>query len=208
MNPEYFARKLRLLKFVSILGTMKQTADRADDARVVERVRNSDQNALRSLFEQYQPILFRSALLSTRDPDSAHDIVQETFVRFWNHRSSLRPELPILALLFRISRNIARDQAKHRDVRKRLEGEIPAYLNPSVENPEHSARAQILEEKMHEVIDQYLPDKCRGVFLLSRMEGFSNAEISRGLGLSIKTVENQMTKALKILRRRLRAHLE
>ncbi|MCU0411541.1 MAG: RNA polymerase sigma-70 factor [Bacteroidetes bacterium] len=187
---------------------MRQTADRAEEALVVERIRHSDRDALRSLFEQYQPILFRYALLSTRDPDSAHDIVQETFLRVWNHRSSLRPDLPVLALLFRISRNIARDQAKHRDVRRRLEYEIPANLNPSAEDPEHATRARLLEEEIREIVERDIPDKCRDVFLLSRMEGFSNAEISAQLGISVKTVENQMTKALKILRRRLRGHVE
>lgn len=187
---------------------MKQTADRADDARVVERVRNSDQNALRSLFEQYQPILFRSALLSTRDPDPARDIVQETFVRVWNHRASLRPDVPILALLFRISRNIARDRAKHQEVRRRLEKDVPAYLHPSTHDPEDAAQTRMLEETISRIVALDLPEKCRDVFLLSRMEGFTNAEISQHLGISVKTVENQMTKALKILRRRLRAHLE
>jgi RNA polymerase sigma-70 factor (ECF subfamily) len=65
----------------------------------------------------------------------------------------------------------------------------------------------MLEEKVSEVVRTKLPTKCREVFVLSRMEGMPNAEISERLGISRKTVENQMTRALKILRRHLHRYI-
>ena len=65
----------------------------------------------------------------------------------------------------------------------------------------------MLEERVAQVVRTKLPPKCREVFLLSRVEEMSNAEISRQLGISMKTVENQITRGLRILRRHLRRYL-
>ncbi len=179
---------------------MKQLTPIESDALLIERLRVSDQEAFRLLFEKYQPILFRNVLHSLHDVDTAHDIVQETFVRVWTHRTSLQPNLPFLALLFRISRNLVLDHAKHQAVRKRLE---PTVVQTGGDDPDESLQRTLLEEKLAEVVRTKLPTKCREIFLLSRMEGMSHNEISEHLGISPKTVENQITRALKILRRHL-----
>jgi len=186
---------------------MTSSKSKETDASLIERIRVSDQEAFRLLFEKYQPTLFRSVLYSLRDADSAHDVVQETFVRVWDRRASLRPELPLLAYLFRISRNLVRDYAKHHEVRRRLESSIHDALQPARRDPEESLQLSILEERLAEVVTTKLPTKCQEVFLLSRMEGMSNAEISERLGISTKTVENQITRALKILRRQLHRYI-
>ena len=178
------------------------------DTHLIERLRVSDQEAFRLLFEKYQPMLFRSVLYNLHDADTAHDIVQETFIRVWSHRTSLQPNRPLLAYLFRISRNLVRDHAKHDAVRRRLEADIPLTLQPTGTNPEESLQLSMLEERLTEVVRTKLPTKCREIFLLSRMEGMSNAEISEHLGISVKTVENQITRGLKILRRHLRRYIE
>jgi RNA polymerase sigma-70 factor, ECF subfamily len=174
------------------------------EKELLERVIASDMEAFRSLFETYQPVLFRRLLYGLRDADAAHDIVQETFVRVWQKRSSLQPDLSFLTYIFRISRNLVLDSAKHRDVRRRFEGEIPPMFS-ATDNPEVTTELSILEERLSQVVN-FLPDKCREIFLLSRLEGMSNAEISKQLGLSGKTVENQITRALKVLRRHLREY--
>jgi len=75
------------------------------------------------------------------------------------------------------------------------------------DSPDESLQAGILEERLQEAVRNRLPEKCREVFLLSRVEGMSNAEISEHLGISVKTVENQITRGLKILRKELRDYL-
>jgi RNA polymerase sigma-70 factor (ECF subfamily) len=177
------------------------------EEQIIGRLRDSDQKAFRLLFKKYQPMLFRIVLHRIGDADAAHDIVQETFVRLWNHRGSLRPELPLLAYLLRISTNLVYDRAKHLNVRSRLETSIPATSPSGGDDPEEFAQLNMLEEKLAEVVRTGLPARCREVFLLSRMEGMSNAEIASRLGISPKTVENQITRALKILRRELARYL-
>ena len=177
------------------------------ESRLIERMRESDHEAFRLLFEKYQPILFRSVAYTLRDYDLAHDVVQETFVRVWNSRSRLDPDLPLLGYLFRVSRNLVLDLVKHELVRRKLEGkEVPVSV-PSADDPSESLQVSMLEEKAAEVIRAKLPPKCREVFLLKRVEEMTNEEVSRHLGISVKTVENQMTRALKILRRHLRGYL-
>lgn len=173
------------------------------DEQLIERLTKSDEDAFRLLFEKYQPILFRNILHNVRDADAAHDVVQETFIRVWNHRASLRPNASFLAYIFRISRNLVLDEAKHREVRRRLENKIPSGSS-SAENPESVTELRMLEEKLLEAV-RTLPARCREIFLLSRMEGMSNQEIGAQLGLSVKTVENQITRALKSLHRALQA---
>ncbi len=174
------------------------------DVPLIERLRESDREAFRLLFQKYQPILFRNVLHSVRDADATHDIVQETFIRVWNHRASLKPRLPFLAFLFRVSRNLVLDQVKRIAVRIKLESEVVQTGDLGVDNPVDSLELKMLEERLVLVVNTKLPKKCREVFLLSRMEEMSNAEISEHLGISPKTVENQITRALKILRRHLR----
>ena len=186
---------------------MAHQREHESERQLLERLRDSDQEAFRLLFEKYQPVLFRYVLHSLHEADDAHDVVQETFVRVWDNRVSINPELPLLALLFRVSRNLVRDRAKHQSVRKRLEPDIPSLLHSSAEDPEETLHGSVLEERINEIVRTKLPAKCREVFLLSRVEAMSNAEISERLGITVKTVENQITRGLNILRRELREYV-
>lgn len=178
-----------------------------DDRQLLERVKSSDTEAFRLLFEKYQPVLFRYVLASVRDADAAHDIVQETFLRVWNHRASLQPDLSFTAYVLRVGGNLLRDHAKHREVRTRLEASIPLAVPPSHDDPEAASHSNLLQERITEVIRTKLPQRCREVFILSRMEGMSNAEIGAALNISVKTVENQITRAQKILRKHLQQYV-
>lgn len=177
------------------------------ESQLIEQTRGGDREAFRVLFETYQPILFRNVLYTLQDVDEAHDVVQDTFVRVWNRRTSLQPHLPVLGYLFRISRNLVLDLAKHKNVQRRLESDIPPALRASENDPVESLHLSMLEERIAQIVRTKLPAKCREVFLLSRVEEMSNAEISRQIGISVKTVENQITRGLRILRRHLRRYL-
>jgi RNA polymerase sigma-70 factor (ECF subfamily) len=200
-------QKLRLNEFVTIFSARDRNGMHEPDRQLIERVRKSDQEAFRFLFEKYQPLLFRNIVYTLQDVDTAHDIVQETFVRVWNRRASLQPDLPFLSLLFTISRNFVLDRAKHMAVQNKYEAEVGKVLLPESQNPEEALHVKLLEERIVQIVRSKLPPRCREIFLLSRMEGMSHAEIGQHLGVGIKTVENQMTRALKIVRRHLRRYL-
>lgn len=181
--------------------------DRHSDIELVRRTKASDQEAFKLLFEQYQPLLFRQVLFMTRDEEAAHDIVQETFYRIWQRRSSLNPRLSFLAYAIRIGGNLARDVARHRRTRQRLDGQLPAPERFERDDPEEALSLTLLRERLTAVINDSLPERCRTIFLLNRFENLSNQEIAALLGISVRTVEHQMNRALRVLRRELRPYV-
>jgi RNA polymerase sigma-70 factor (ECF subfamily) len=173
------------------------------DSELLERVRGSDSDAFRLLFERYQPIVFRQVMYQLHEADAAHDVVQETFVRIWDRRGSLRPGQSFLAYALRISGNLVRDAARHRAVREKHAGDVPPPARSEGDDPEEALALAMLEERIAGIVNTRLPERCREIFLLSRFEGKSHREIGELLGVSEKTVENQVNRALRVLRKRL-----
>lgn len=178
--------------------------DNLTDSQLLERVRDSDGEAFRVLFDRYQPVLFRHLSFRTGQADLSHEIVQETFLRVWDHRRSLRPHLSFLAYLFRISGNLVRDEHRRTKRRRKMESDVPPPALSEGDNPEEALHLSVLSEQISTIIREELPTRCREIFLLSRFEGKTNRETAEMLGLSIRTVEHQINHALKVIRKRLR----
>lgn len=178
--------------------------DPGDERVLIESVKNSDVESFRLLFQKSQPIVFRRLLFQTGDADLSHDLVQETFLRIWERRSSLKPHLSFTAYALTISQNLLRDALRTRRTHARIEKTIPPPALSENDNPSEALNLSRLQEQLTFVINEKLPEKCRTVLLLSRFERLSNREIAEMLGISVRTVENQINHALKILRKYLR----
>ena len=107
----------------------------------------------------------------------------------------------------RISTNLCYDHFRYTEVRLRNKDRIPKYGKSHFDNPEEVVQAQAIEKIIRKLVNEKLPQKCRLIFILSRIEGLSNQEISSKLSLSIRTVENQIYRALKILKKHMRKYL-
>jgi RNA polymerase sigma-70 factor (ECF subfamily) len=173
------------------------------DTQLLEQVKSSDVEAFRMLFDRYQPIVFRHVLFQTGQTDLSHDIVQETFIRVWEHRGSLKPHLSFLAYVLRISRNLIRDTVKHQKIRKRVDGSLPPPALSENDDPGEALQLRVLQERITDIINKDLPKRCREIFLLSRFEGKTHQEIADILHLSVRTVEHQIAYALKVMRKKL-----
>ena len=177
------------------------------DIELIVRTKASDQEAFRLLYEKHQPVLFRQILFMTGEEEAAHDIVQETFFRIWENRSHLQPGLSLLAYAVRIGGNLARDLARRRRRHERLREQVPPPDRADNHDPEEAIHHSALAERLTAVVHDQLPERCRTVFLLNRFENLSNQEIAGLLGISVRTVEHQLNKALRIVRRELRPDL-
>ncbi|GIR29830.1 MAG: RNA polymerase sigma factor [Candidatus Neomarinimicrobiota bacterium] len=178
-----------------------------DEKTLIKNVKNSKKSSFQKLFYQFHDQLFRFVVYRVQDADIAKDITQETFLRIWEKRESLQPEKSFFSLLARISTNLCYDHFRYNEVRLRNRDRIPEYGKSHFYNPEEVVQAQAIEKIIRKLVNEKLPQKCRIIFILSRIEGLSNQEISLKLGLSIRTVENQIYRALKILKKHMQKYL-
>jgi RNA polymerase sigma-70 factor (ECF subfamily) len=159
--------------------------------------------SFRAVFESYFENLCSYACTILRDMDEAEDVVQNVFLKMWEKRDSLLITHSVRSYLFRAVHHQCINQLDHRVIRQR-------HQDDSLR--EHAADAQLpevfreeLEERIRAAIDG-LPEQCRKVFVLSRYDELRYAEIAEKLGISVNTVENQISKALRILREALGGH--
>ena len=178
-----------------------------DEKTLIKNVKDSNKSSFQKLFYQYYDQLFRFVVYRVKDADLAKDISQETFLRIWEKRESLQPEKSFFSLLARISTNLCYDHFRYAEVRLRNRNRIPDYGKSHFDNPEEIVQASAIEEIIRNLVNEKLPQRCRVIFILSRLEGLSNQEISVKLGLSIRTVENQIYRALKILKKHMQKYL-
>ncbi|MCK5066404.1 MAG: RNA polymerase sigma-70 factor [Bacteroidales bacterium] len=154
------------------------------------------------LFRDYFPPLMAFARKILVDEDDAREVVHLVFIKLWEKRNEVDLSTSLKSYLFTSVHN--RSLNVIRDRKKFSSGEVPEVAG------EWDVSAQIesmeLEGKIREVIDS-LPEKCREIFEMNRFEGLKYGEIASKLDISIKTVENQMSKALKILREQLGKYL-
>lgn len=159
-----------------------------------------------SLFRAHYAPLCEFVNGYVRSREAAHDLVQDLFLTLWERRD--RPDAPVItsAYLYMAARNRALKHLRHRRVVARWEeraAQAPASVHAGAD---HGVRYREAQEAAERAISE-LPDRCREIFLLSRRQHMSYAEIAEALDLSVKTVEVQMWRALKKLRECLAPYL-
>ena len=158
------------------------------------------------LFRTYYTSLCYFAQKYIRDLDTCKEIVHHVFVLIWEKREEFDFKKPAKSYLFTAvynrCLNYIRDQKKFHDPGEKNPVE---FYGDSAVNNDHLEAAE-LESKIWETIN-LLPEKCREVFMLNRFEGKKYAEIAEKLNISVKTVEAQMSKALKTLREHLKDYI-
>lgn len=173
-----------------------------------ERLRRGDQTAFKELFDAHYDALCRFACQYVHSLEVAEDLVQDVFSDLWVRRASWQPQRSSKAYLYGAIRNQTLNHQRRERVRSRGESNprvrgVPALDNvPSDENPEQTLRGQELAGAAQQAIME-LPRQRRFIFVLSREHELTYAEIALVLGVSVKTVETQMGRALKHLRERL-----
>ena len=176
-----------------------------EDHTLISAIKDGDRKAFRELFDRYYKLLLGTAIIMLKDSNSAKDVTQEVFLQIWKKRETLRIESSVKAYLKRavINRSLNIIKAK----KPIVEETVLQDLSQNSSSAQQILEAKDLEKAMQLALDQ-LPERCRLIFVMRRLEGISLKEIASQLDISPKTVENQITKALKVLKEAVSRYLE
>ncbi len=169
-----------------------------NESSLLQQIGNGNESAFEVLFKQHYRVLCNYAYGRISDREEAEEIVQDVFCRIWEQREKLVNLQSVKAYLFRCVHNSCLNRIRHHKIKQE-------YMEHSVrENaievpPATGFQLKELQDKLQAAISA-LPEQCGLVFKLSRFEELSYKEIASVLGISVKTVENHMGKALKIMR--------
>ena len=149
------------------------------------------------VFKQYYEVLCRTAVRITKEQNLAEDIVQEVLFELYKKSDKVKIE-SLIGYLRRSVYN--RSLNKIKSNRNFVDADEVSYeLTDNTSRTQDNLEYMELESFINASIDK-LPEKCRLVFVLNRFEQLSYKEVAKKLDISVKTVENQMSKALKFLR--------
>ncbi len=172
--------------------------EQQNDQSLLAALRLGDESAFDTLFRRYYAPLCRYAYpLTDHDIDEAEEVVQQIFVKCWDQRATLAVQWSVKAYLYKMVYN--RCLNRIRDARTREQYKIYNAQQLEQGHDPQSGSARELSERLQKAL-LALPRECRRIFELSRFEELKYREIADQLNISIKTVETQMGKALRILR--------
>jgi RNA polymerase sigma-70 factor, ECF subfamily len=174
---------------------LKQLYSEEDLARLLKE---GDSAAFKAIFHQYYRPLTLFAIKYMGDTEEAKEITQEFLIKLWSKHASIDVSFSLRSYLYQSVRNLCLNRLEANKVAQRRLNEF--LTSPfSNDNVLEKIIAVEQEEILMKGIDS-LPEKCRQIFFMSRMEKLSNREIADKLQISVKTVEGQMTIAIKRLK--------
>ncbi|MGA0556721.1 RNA polymerase sigma-70 factor [Larkinella sp. VNQ87] len=178
------------------------------DQEVIHAIRLGDESAFEAVFRQHYAPLCQYARTFLHDWDDAEETVQAVYMTIWEKREGLEITVSLKSYLYRAVHNRCLNRIRHLSVQAehREQAAYEVDLYQTSEAPMQSLIADELSDRVQEAI-QRLPEQCRLIFTMSRFDELKYQEIADQLGLSIKTVENQIGKALRILRTELADYL-
>ena len=155
--------------------------------------------AFRKLFNTYKNDVYAFSMSMLKSKELAEEIVQDVLVSIWESRNKLKIAHAIRPYLYKSVHNRCLNFIRHQKVKQDHQSHEMALVDVKIESASERLELNELKNRV-ELGMQKLPPACREVFRLSRVEQLSYKEIADFLQISIKTVENQMGKALKIMR--------
>jgi RNA polymerase sigma-70 factor (ECF subfamily) len=168
-----------------------------NESLLVHNLSKGNLLAFNTLFKEYSGRLYRFAFGYLKSEPEAEELVQEVFTIIWEKRADLKKELSFKSFLFTIAFNIIR---KH----FRTKAYLSEYLKTGISDDMDMQTSQkITYDSLHQYITELvnqLPLRRKEIFMKSRFEGHSIKEIAEEMKISHKTVENQLTDALKFIR--------
>lgn len=168
----------------------------------ITSIRNGDSAVFETVFKNYYKPLCAYALTMLKDKDYSEEVVQQMFVKIWERRSSLNITTSVKAYLYQIVRNDCLNVLKHEKVKEQYRRFKVVNMQQQHDSASTRLASHELEEQIQNAMNA-LPEQCGIIFRMSRFEELKYKDIAEQLNISVKTVENQMGKALKLMRLKL-----
>jgi RNA polymerase sigma-70 factor (family 1) len=172
---------------------------RLEEKELIDLLRHDKRGAFREVYKRYWKQLFDEAYKRLKNKEAAEEIVQEVFTAFWHKCDTLTINQSLGGYLFTSTANLVIDQYRKELVRTRYKESFKLVYSETDNSTEENILIKDLESSIQQEVNS-LSDKSRSVFELSRLHYKSNKEIALELGISEKTVEHHITKALKKIR--------
>lgn len=170
-------------------------------------LKQGDEKVFESVFREFYGPLCTHARRYLIDPDVAEEVVQDMFFKMWERRDSLIITTSLTAYLFKSVTNHALNYLKYQSHARKYKEFIGFKTDEHHTVSAHDALVHADLEKQLIGLVKSLPERRRMIFEMSRLEGLRYNDIAEKLGISLKTVEIQMSKALEFMRERLRDYL-
>ncbi|MDD4192793.1 MAG: RNA polymerase sigma-70 factor [Mangrovibacterium sp.] len=171
-----------------------------DELFIVQRMIEGDRKAFRYFFEKYYAGLCNFVNIYVHDTSLAEEIVQDIFVCFWENKTHLKITHSVKSYLFTASKYRSLKEIRNQNTRKRiLKGLTITDFDDQTNHDEFYFDTEEFRSVLNAAVED-LPPKCKEIFLMGKVKNLSHREIAERLNISAKTVENQITIALKKLR--------
>ena len=172
---------------------------------LIEGLKEGNERIFDYLFHLYYSSLVVYAMKFIENHDVSEDIVQDLFVKVWTNRASIPIDQSLKSYFFVSVRNRCFDWLRHHQINLKTERELKLQ-NLDAPNESHFLLESELQQQIQNAIDK-LPPVCREVFVMNRFDGLKPAEIAVQKGISVRTVETHIGKALRLLRSELEEYL-
>lgn len=173
--------------------------DTYHEQSVILRLQKGDNDAFLEVYNQYHQPLYHYVLRFVKSPAIAEDVLQDVFLKIWEIKSRIDPELSFKAYLYRICRNSVFKLLKKMAVDENLRVQVMKQFSQSVADADLKILWQQYEEILQAAIDR-LPPQRQKVFKLCREEGKTYEQVAEELGISRNTVKEHMVLAMKLIR--------
>ncbi|HWZ04437.1 MAG TPA: RNA polymerase sigma-70 factor [Mucilaginibacter sp.] len=174
------------------------------ERHLIDLVTEGSEMAFERFFKTYFKSLHAYAFVTLQDELMAEEIVQQVFYKIWEKKEQFKVHTSVKAFLYKAVHNECLNYLKHQKHKVSHQNYVLYANRNQVSNENAAMRVEVseLEARLRKAMNE-LPEQCRTIFYMSRFDELKYREIASQLGLSVKTVEAQMGKALKVLRKKL-----
>lgn len=166
----------------------------------LSKIKEGDIKAFEEIFRLYYSPLCWYAASITGDMESAEEIVEELFYTLWKNREQIQIFQSLKSYLYRAVRNEAVQYCEHQDIKERYcTSARTEEEQETTSDPHRQMEYKELQSIVQHALNR-LPDRRQRIFTMHRIQGMKYSEIALALSLSVKTVEAEMTKVLRVLR--------